>query len=133
LQPIFRPVLASNAREGKREFNGWQALDGDDKTYWATDDTTNRPPSLELDTEGALDINAADIGEAIGMTGRVKEFKIEGFVDSAWKLLAQGTTIGDDKLLRFPRVTVWKVKLTILRSDGYPTIRKLGLYLARDS
>jgi hypothetical protein len=123
-----RPVLASNAREGRRELNAWQALDGDDTTYWATDDG-KLPASIELDTEGALDISAVEIGEAIGMTGRVQHYKVEGFRNSAWETLCEGTTIGQSKMDRFPRVTVWKVRLTILKSESYPAIRKFAMYL----
>jgi len=52
--------------------------------------------------------------------------------DSDWKLLSQGTTIGERKVDRFPKTTVWKVRLTILKADPYPAIRKFGLYLAKD-
>jgi hypothetical protein len=125
---MHRPVLASNTRDGKREFAAWQALDGDDTTYWATDDG-KLPASLELDTEGALDINAVEIGEAPGLGGRVRRYKVEGFRDSAWQTLCEGTTVGQRKIDRFPRVTVWKVRLTILECDAYPAIAKFGLYL----
>ncbi|HEY7090675.1 MAG TPA: discoidin domain-containing protein [Tepidisphaeraceae bacterium] len=127
---IDRPVTATNVREGKREFAAWQALDGDDSTYWATDDG-KLPANLELDTEGGVDTNAVEIAEAAGMTGRVQEYKVEGMVNSDWKVLSQGTTIGDRKIDRFPRVTVWKVRLTISRASAYPAIRHFGIYMAR--
>jgi alpha-L-fucosidase len=56
---------------------------------------------------------------------------VEGMVDSAYVLLSQGTTIGERKLDRFPTATVWKVRLTILDSQGYPAIRKFAAYLHR--
>jgi hypothetical protein len=124
---LDRPVTTSNVRGGERRFAGWQALDDDDGTYWATDDAVTEA-RLELDTEGALDIDAVDLGEAAGLTGRVRGYRVEGFVDSAWKLLAEGTALGERKVHHFPRVTVWKVRL-VLRADRGPAIRKLGLYL----
>jgi hypothetical protein len=125
---LNRPVTTSSVRNDDRKFAGWNALDGDDKTYWATGDgvTTGW---LELDTEGALEINAIELGEATDLGERVLEYRIEGEVDSDWKVLAQGTTIGARKIERFPKVTVWKVRLTIVKSRDYPAIRKLGLYL----
>jgi hypothetical protein len=129
---VDRPVTTSNVRRADRRFAGWQALDDDEQTYWATDDGIHQA-KLELDTEGALDINAVELREAAGMTGRVQDYRVEGFVESAWKLLAEGTTIGEEKVLRFPRVTVWKVRLTIARSNPAPAIRKFGLYLERTS
>ena len=69
------------------------------------------------------------IGEAAGMENRVQEYKVEGMVESDWKLLAKGTTIGQGKIDRFPKVTVWKVRLTIVKSSAAPAIRKFCLYL----
>ncbi|MGB7159680.1 MAG: discoidin domain-containing protein, partial [Tepidisphaeraceae bacterium] len=122
------PVTTSNVRAGDRRFAGWQALDGDDATYWATDDGT-LPARLELDTEGSIDIDTALLAEARGMEGRVKEYTVEGFTESAWKLLSQGTSIGERKLDRFPKVTVWKVRLTISKAEPSLAIREFGLYL----
>jgi alpha-L-fucosidase len=124
---VDRPVLTSNMRGGQREFGGWLALDNDDKTFWATDDTVTQA-RLELDTEGALDINGVLLGEAPGMTGRIQSYKVEGFVENAWKLLVEGTSIGDRKLHRFPTSTVWKVRLSILGASGGPAIRTFALY-----
>jgi len=76
--------------------------------------------------EGAVAINAVEIAEALGP--RVEAYKVEGEVNSDWKLLAQGTTIGEGKVDHFPTVTVWKVRLTVLKSAGYVAIRKFGLY-----
>ena len=125
-------LAIADVREGKREFAGWQALDGNDASYWATDDAVTKA-SLEFDTEGGREINMVRIGEASGFENRVQAYQVEGMVDSAWKLLSQGTTIGHEKVDRFPKVTVWKVKLTILDSKSYPAIRELGIYLQPDS
>jgi len=127
-QALHRPVNASNVRNRDRQFGGEEAVDGDDNTYWATDDRANRP-YLELDMEGPVTINALELGESLKFGPRVEEYKVEGEVNSDWKLLAQGTTIGHLKVDRFPSATVWKVRLTILKSAGYPTIRKFGLFM----
>jgi hypothetical protein len=125
---VDRPVSTSNVRAGDRQLAGWQALDDDDRTYWATDDGITKA-ELELDTEGALEVNALELREASGLGGRVQSYRVEGLVDSAWKVLAEGTAIGESKVHRFPRTAVWKVRLHILRSAPAPAIRKLGLYL----
>lgn len=127
---LHRPVGTSNARGGKAEFFGESALDGHDNTYWATDDGTTRA-TMELDMEGAADINALEIAEALGP--RVVEYRVDAQVDSDWKLIAYGTTIGERKVDRFPKVTAWKVRLTILKSNAAPAIRKFGLYLDKVS
>jgi hypothetical protein len=125
---LDRPVLASNTRGKKREFAPWQALDHDDATYWATDEGITRA-TLDLDTEGALEINALEIAEAEGHLGRVQSYKVEGFVESAWTSLVEGTTIGERRSHRFSKTTVWKVRLTIERAEAAPAIRTFALYL----
>ena len=72
---------------------------------------------LEIDTEGPLDINAITLAEAPGVGSHVLEYQVEGQVDSDWQFLAQGATIGDHIVARFPKATVWKVRLTILKSQ----------------
>ena len=112
-----------------REFGGEKAVDGDERTYWATNDGAARA-TLEVDMEGPVQMNAASIGEAIGHESGVQEYKIEGQVDSDWKLLAQGTSIGQQKIERFESVTVWKVRLTILKAQPYAAIREFGLFFS---
>src|SRR5271154_3063436 len=125
---LNQPISASNVRDGDVKYAAEMAVDGDDKTYWATrDGTTNA--TLEIDMDGPTEINSLAIEEAAGMTGRVQEYKVEGQVNSDWKLLSQGTTIGERKTDHFPETTVWKVRFTILDATNYPAIRKFSLYL----
>jgi hypothetical protein len=127
---LDRPVITSNNRNGSREFAGWQALDEDDHTAWKTDDG-KLPATLEIDTEGALDLDAVELREAAGTRGQVKGYTVEGFVNSAWQKLAEGSAIGERKIDHFPRVTVWKVRLTITKADPYAAIAKFGVYNTR--
>jgi hypothetical protein len=124
---VDRPVLTSNVRAGDRQFAGWQALDHDPQTYWATDDA-KLPATLELDTEGALEINAVELAEAANQTGHVQSYQVEGFINGAWQTLVEGGSIGGGKIERFPTATVWKVRLTILKAKPSATISTFGLY-----
>lgn len=123
---LHRPTNPNSIKDNSREFGGEKAVDGDANTFWEADRTNN--VALELDMEGPVDINALSLEEAVGMTGRVQEYKVEGQVNSEWKLLSQGTTIGERKVDRFPTTTVWKVRLTILNAMDVPAIREFGLY-----
>ena len=51
--------------------------------------------------------------------------------DREYATLAEGTTIGDRKVDRFPAVTVWKLRLTIVEAQGYPAIRTFAAYRTR--
>lgn len=123
---LHRPVNTSNVRDNNRQFGGEKAVDANNQTYWATNDNPNKA-TIEIDMEGPVNINACEIGEAAGLE-QVQEYKVEGQVASDWLLLGQGTTIGARKVHTFPEATVWKVRVTILKADKYPAIRKVGLY-----
>jgi hypothetical protein len=125
---MYRPVNASGNRGKTQVFGAEKALDGNPDTYWATDDGITQA-TFEVDMEGPVVVDAAEICEAAGLEGRVLQYKIEGQIDSDWKLLSQGTTVGMRKLDRFPKETVWKVRLTIMKMKDYPAIKKFGLYL----
>lgn len=127
---MHRPVNTSNIRGGMGMFGGEKAIDGIDSTYWATDDKV-RSAFIEIDMENPVAINTVELREFASLGQRVLEYKVEGQVDSDWKLLSQGTTIGIRKVDRFPVVTAWKVRITILRSNAYPAISSVGLYLAK--
>ncbi len=59
----------------------------------------------------------------------MESYRVEGVVNSRYKLLAQGTTIGQRKVDRFPKETVWKVRLTVTAAGSSPAIQDIGLYL----
>jgi F5/8 type C domain len=126
---LHRPINTSNVRGTTRKFDGEKAVDGNPNTYWATDDSVTTA-NLIADTEGPLDINAVLIEEPDGIH-HVEKYKVEGFVNSAWKLLSQGTTIGSRKVDKFPKETVWKVRLTVQKGSGYIAIKKFGFYLEK--
>jgi hypothetical protein len=124
---MYRPVDANSVRGKTREYGAEKALDGKDNTYWATEDTISQAV-FEVDMEGPVVVGASEVCEAAGFEGRILEYRIEGQVDSDWKLLSQGTTVGKRKVDRFAGETVWKVRLTITKFNGYPAIKKFGLY-----
>ena len=125
---LNQPVSASSVRDDKDEFAGDMAVDGNEKTFWATKDGTTNA-TLEIDMDGPTEINSLAIEEAAGMTNRVQAYKVEGQVNSDWKLLSQGTTIGTRKVDHFPAATVWKVRFTILKATEATAIRTFSLYL----
>jgi hypothetical protein len=122
----------SNVRGGEWKFGGERALDDDLNTYWTTNDSITKA-SLEVDLEEPQMINVAEISEAIGLGQRVEAYKVEGMVDSDWKLLSEGTTIGERKVDHFPAVMAWKVRLTIIKASASPAISKFSLYMDKTS
>ena len=124
---LWRPINTSGVRDNKREFGAEKAIDGDDNTYWAANDNARRM-TLEIDMEGPVEISALEIGEAMNLGERVQEYRVDAQVDSDWKPLSRGTAIGARRIDKFEKVTAWKVRLTILKCESYPAIRKFALY-----
>lgn len=125
---LHRPIDASNVREKSPKYSGENAVDGSPDTWWATDDgvTTGR---LEIDLEGAVDIDTVTLAEPAALAGHITSYKVEGMSDSGYKLLAKGDTIGAaGQTAHFPKLTVWKVRLTILSAKAAPGIATFSLY-----
>ena len=58
----------------------------------------------------------------------MREYVIEGLAGGEWKALCEGTAIGHKKIDRFAPVTVERVRLRCLRSEGRPHIRRLAVF-----
>jgi hypothetical protein len=127
---LHRPVSASNTRGNTTQFIPERALDGNPTTYWATNDNITTA-TFELDMENPVDVNAVELTEVMELGPRIQAYKVEGQVNSDWKLLSQGTTVGPRKVDKFPKETVWKVKITITKASGYIALEKVGLYLQK--
>ncbi|HLN74367.1 MAG TPA: alpha-L-fucosidase [Prolixibacteraceae bacterium] len=120
---------ASNVRGKANEFGAARAVDGNDDTYWATDDNVTAA-SLTIDFGKPTNFNRLLVQEYIRLGQRVKAFTIEAFVDGNWKEVAKATTIGYKRILRFPSVKATKVRLTITDSKNCPVISNIGIYNA---
>jgi alpha-L-fucosidase len=70
------------------------------------------------------------VQEYIKLGQRVKAFSVDAFSEGQWKKVAEGTTIGRKRILRFPTVTASKMRLNILDSKASPTISNIELFLA---
>lgn len=123
-----RPVNTNDMRDNTRGFGGEKALDANPRTWWATNYGVTKA-TLEIDMEGPVDINALKISEAQGQ--HIEAYKIEAQVGSDWKLLTEGTTMGENLVAKFPKVTAWKVRLTVLKTKDYAAISNFGLYLVK--
>jgi alpha-L-fucosidase len=135
LQKIFgtdfargQNAAASNVRGRDKRFGAGKAVDGNPKTYWATDDGVTNA-SLEVDLGGEQTFNVVRTEEMISLGQRVEKYKVEALVGGEWTEICSGTTIGYRKLDRFPKVTASKVRLTILASRACPTISGFGVHL----
>lgn len=124
-------VVASSTRAaGDSRFDPYNVLKEGLFTYWAP--KKNQPDwSLYLDLQESVSFNVLQIQEPIHMGQRIAEFHLEilGDEDEKWKKVANGTTVGYQRLLRFPMVKSQFLRFVIVKSRADPLISYLGLYL----
>jgi alpha-L-fucosidase len=122
-------ATADNVRANQQQYGASRTLDGDYRTYWTTDDGVHAATlTVELDKPATFD--RAMIQEAIALGQRVRSFAIEAWDGRAWRTIAEGTTIGYKRLLRFNPVTAPRVRLTIRDARACPAIGEFGLFKA---
>ena len=121
------PAVASNVRGGCAAFGAAKAVDGDDGTYWATDDGVTSA-SLEIALPAAPTVARAKLAEFIELGQRVTGFRLELKAGGSWGTVAEGQTIGYQRLLRFEPRAAQAARLTITGSRACPCVRTLGLY-----
>ncbi len=123
----IRRATASNTRGAA--FNAMKAIDADANSYWATADGVNEA-ALELDFGAEVELNRLMIQEHIALGQRVKKFSVSIWRNGAYELIAQATTIGYKRLLRFPTVKTSKLKISIDDAKACPTINHIAVFRA---
>ena len=92
----------------------WTAQNGDFKEFTTNGDT----------------INTVMLQEDIKKGQRVEVFKIEGFINNDWVKLAEGTTIGYKRLLKFDDCAPSKIRVTVIETREKANIAAVGAYRA---
>jgi alpha-L-fucosidase len=103
--------------------------DGDFNTYWTTADGTAQA-SVEIDFGKEVSFNRLLIQEFVNLGQRVKSFSLEKEVNGTWEKIADGTTIGYNRILRFPDTQARKIRVNFLDGKGIPVISEIGVYSA---
>lgn len=68
--------------------------------------------------------------EDISKGQRVEAFTVEVRVNGEWKPVAEGTTIGYKRLLRFPDTETDGIRVIIRECRGVANISRVGAFLA---
>ncbi len=121
-------VSATNSRGGSSKFDANKVNDGNENTYWATDDDVLEA-SITLAFNKPTEVNRILLEEYIPLGQRVKSFTVEAKVNDSWTLIDSQTTIGDKRILRFDTVKASKVRVNISAKAAI-TISNIELYRA---
>jgi len=77
-------------------------------------------------------INHAIVMEDYREGERIREYKIEGFVNGKWKELTKGVSLGRKKIDYFDEIEVEQLRLIITQAVAKPLIRSFSAYYASD-
>lgn len=120
-------VTASNTRGGDGAFAPERAIEARPGAYWACDDGVTEA-WIELDFGAPRAFDRFAVREHIALGQRVETHRIEIPEGDGWKTVSEGSTIGYNRIHRFPEVTASRVRLHITQSRACPTIGALGVY-----
>ena len=124
-----KKVTSTNNRGNSKNYKAENVTDKNPETYWATDDSV-LSASLIIDFEVPTEMNRFLVQEDIRLGQRVKKFTLDAYVKNDWQLIAEETTIGRKRILRFPNVIASKLRLNIVDSKACPVISNIEVYNA---
>jgi alpha-L-fucosidase len=134
IDEVFANNLASAAKitvdsyRGKsNQFAAANLTDGNNETYWATDDKITSG-SIELDFEEPQLIKYVLLQEYIKLGQRVKSLNIEVLQNGQWEQVADATTIGYKRIVRMEPVETEKVRINITGAKACPVISNIEIY-----
>jgi alpha-L-fucosidase len=122
-------ITTTDIRRNSTHFAPGNMKDGDDATYWSTDDTTTSA-AITIAFKEPTEVNRIVLQEYIPLGQRVQKFSVEVEVAGSWIKVADQTTIGYKRILRFDTAKASKVKVNIEAAKGPPCISNLALYRA---
>ena len=120
-------ITASNTRGNDAAFAPGNMLDGDRKTYWATDDDVHTP-EFTVAFPKPVSFNVVELREALPLGQRVEAFTVEIRQDGKWVEYAKGSAIGNRCLLRGKVAAADQVRVRITGCPVCPAIAEFGLY-----
>lgn len=131
LDQIFSNNLARSASVSDNDFTISHApnkvIDEKQETYWSPDQN-NAVPSITFEWSKPVWFNILRIREQIEFGQRVAGFQLETFEDGNWVKKASGTTIGYNRLLKFPWVQAKKARIIFSDMRHTPHISEIGFY-----
>jgi alpha-L-fucosidase len=133
---LLKKAFANNLAKGavvkcSNGINTNTLLDQSYSTYFTTKgkDTVT---TIEFTFPSAKTFDVLSLQENISVGQRVEKFLFEYKDGTEWKQVAEGSTIGYKRLLKFKPVTTKQVRLRILSSRLNPTLSSFGLYKLSD-
>lgn len=124
-----KKASSATVRGNSKTYAAANLLDGNYDSYWATDDNI-LTAAVEIDLGNSMDVNAVVLQEYIPLGQRVARFNIEVWntAKNVWEQVAEETTIGYKRIIRFKTRSTNKLRLNILESLACPVLNNIGIY-----
>lgn len=132
IPPDLRGLINENDVQRLTEFSGYlkktfarnYVLKGNEP--WHGTSGTVRQYDIRKD---AL-VNAFMIQEDISKGQRIESFLVEAYKDGSWIHMAEGTTVGYKRLVRFSDTRPERIRVTIRSARGVANVAAVGLFYA---
>lgn len=130
--PDKRGLIHENDVARLKEFGEYieKTFSKDYTSKWARPWTAKTGEKKEYALSKGAVVNTVMLQEDISRGQRVEKFSVEVRVNGEWKLVAEGSTIGYKRLLRFPDMESDCIRIAILESRGEANISRVGAFLA---
>jgi len=122
-------ATANNVRGNNDLYSAKNLIDSNKSTYWATNDSI-KTASVLFEFKKPITVNRILLQEYIKLGQRIKAFNIEAKINNKWQTIANETTIGYKRILRFPSVTATALKINITNSKASIIISNIAAYNA---
>lgn len=129
MQRILKKTFEKNRMDGASLSSGNidQLTDGRLDTYWQGSSDKN---GIEISFDGEQEFDRLLVQENITEGQRIEHFVLECQVGNNWKPVAEGTTVGYKRILRFDPVRCSKARIVIRQSRDVPQLSEIGFYKA---
>jgi len=113
-------------RGGDARFSAAALTDGKRDTYWCGEDG-DRTPEAVIALKAPATVDVVRVREFTPLGQRVEAFSLDAWLDGDWREVAAATTIGHQRVLRFPAVTADRFRLRVTASLAAPCLSELSL------
>ncbi|MCT4590424.1 MAG: alpha-L-fucosidase [Carboxylicivirga sp.] len=101
-------------------------LDGNEDTYVSA---KNGVGSFEMSLPKAITLNRFVLQEAIQLQSqRIEKHALDAWLEGDWKQVAEATTVGYKRILRFSEVTTNKLRLRIIEGRSNPSVSAVSAH-----